>query len=87
MAVAAVEEAGRLLVCGEAGVGKTTLLDSLAMTLTSRGFLIMRAAATAGLKDYPLAALGHVSVKWRSWRGALTPTERLRICSTSVSVR
>lgn len=60
MAVNAVEAAGRLLISGEAGVGKSTLLEELATTLTSNGFHVMRAAATAGLRDYPLAALGHL---------------------------
>lgn len=60
MAVTAVEGAGRLLVSGEAGVGKTTLMDVVATILVSKGFRVMRAAATAGLRDYPLASLGHL---------------------------
>ncbi len=59
-AVEHLAEHGQLLVTGEAGVGKSTLLDAMARQLTARGFLVARVAGNRALIDHPLAALGHL---------------------------
>ncbi len=60
LAVASVIDGGQILVAGEAGVGKTTLLGALIEPLTAQGFTCLRASATAGLAHHPLAGLGHL---------------------------
>jgi DNA-binding CsgD family transcriptional regulator/type II secretory pathway predicted ATPase ExeA len=55
-----VVEHGQVLVAGEAGVGKTTLLDATASSLLDRGFVVARATGSSALVGHPLAALGHV---------------------------
>jgi DNA-binding NarL/FixJ family response regulator len=58
--VAAIESAGQTLVTGEAGIGKSTLLQTCAIDLERRGFRCFRATAAAGLVEHPFAALGHL---------------------------
>jgi energy-coupling factor transporter ATP-binding protein EcfA2 len=51
---------GQVLVTGEAGIGKSTLLDALVGRLRDDGFDVYRVAGTQALVAHPLAALGHL---------------------------
>lgn len=51
---------GQMLVTGEAGIGKSTLLDDAVRRLHGAGFVVVSAAGSPGLVDHPLAALGHL---------------------------
>lgn len=55
-----IVERGQLLVTGEAGVGKTTLLDAASRRLGDLGFLVVRVVGNPALLGHPLAALGHL---------------------------
>jgi len=55
-----VRSHGQVLIAGEAGIGKSTLLDAVAGRLQDDGFDVYRVAGTQALVDHPLAALGHL---------------------------
>jgi len=54
---AARGQSGLLLVRGEAGIGKTRLLDALSDKATERRFVVLRGRATELESDVPLAAV------------------------------
>lgn len=51
---------GQVLVTGEPGIGKSTLLDAAVRRFRDDGFTVFRVAGTAALVEHPLAALGHL---------------------------
>lgn len=51
---------GQVLVTGEPGIGKSTLLDAAVRRFRHDGFTAFRVAGTAALVEHPLAALGHL---------------------------
>jgi DNA-binding CsgD family transcriptional regulator len=60
VAVDHLVEHGSVLVTGEPGIGKSTLLDAIAARLDEQGFVVVRATGNHALVDHPLAALGHL---------------------------
>ena len=56
----AVTDLAELLVVGEAGVGKTALVNTLVPALERDGFVCLRATGTAAMTSHPLAAIGHL---------------------------
>lgn len=58
--VEAIEAGQSVVVAGEAGVGKSVVMDEAARRLAARGFVVVRCAAIEGLAELPLAALGHL---------------------------
>ena len=60
LVVRGVEDAGSVVIAGEAGVGKSVLMDAAAAQLAVRGFVVARCAAFDGLRSLPLAALAHL---------------------------
>lgn len=76
-----ITEHGQILITGEAGVGKTAVLDAAARQLDRDGFEVVRAAGSGALVEFPLAALGHVIGDPGDRAGAALiafATERLR---------
>ena len=56
-----VLDAGQVLVTGEAGIGKSTLLDALGGRLRDAGFVTVRVAGMPALVAQPLTALAHLT--------------------------
>lgn len=52
---------GQVLITGEPGVGKSTLLDALARRLVHEGFVVARVAGVSALVEQPLTALAHLT--------------------------
>lgn len=60
MVVDAIEAGQSVVVAGEAGVGKTVVMDEAARRLAERGYRVVRCVAIEGLADLPLAAVAHL---------------------------
>lgn len=60
LALAHVGQAHPVLIGGEAGVGKTALLEACVATLEADGFECVRVVGVAGAREFPLAALAHL---------------------------
>lgn len=65
-----------LLVAGEAGVGKTTLLDAAAEMASAEGFRVLRAGGTEFEAGLSFAALNQVLLPLRDEFGRLDPSSR-----------
>ncbi len=55
-----VIDAGRVLVTGEPGIGKSTLLDALVGLLRAEGFHVVRVGGTPALVEQPMTAIAHL---------------------------
>lgn len=60
LAVEHLAEHGQVLLSGEAGIGKTSLLKAVARRLEASGFRCVAATGTAALAEHPLAGLAHL---------------------------
>jgi DNA-binding CsgD family transcriptional regulator len=65
-----------LLVVGEAGTGKTALLDAVAQLASAAGFRVMRAVGTEYEAGLSFAALNQVLLPLRAEFGQLSPASR-----------
>jgi MoxR-like ATPase len=91
---------GVLLVRGEAGIGKTRLLDALSDRAAERRFAVLRGRATELESDIPFAAVAEAlepfddvelstpaspAERWRLYRGCATGWTRCRESARSPS--
>ncbi|MFI9611622.1 AAA family ATPase [Streptomyces sp. NPDC052023] len=76
-AIASVRDEGRaLLLCGEAGIGKTVLLEQAGQFAADRGLRLLRAAGAESEKDLPFAVLHQLLWTLRDETRQLTPAGR-----------